>query len=484
MSVDGDDHVFVRDGAGLARMVRIGEFIDATLDAHRESGAVESDGHAEKLRGKPLGDVLCFGLDGQEVRFRPISAVIRHPLDEKLLKVRAAYGRTVRVTSSHSVFVHEAGAIRLKRGDELAVGDELVAPRKLRLPENAPARIDLLQELWDDPHSAGQVWVRGPAVEAWHRARVLKRHAGNSNLTARRMEIPAGVRAELAAQRRASGIANRALCAAVGISQPATFYAWEHGGSRPTEGHFEAYLQAVGADTASVMTRVSKGPGRLERIWNTQYTGSGRNEVRDRVRLSSLNADDLAWFSTREDLELTPEHYSGHGVPRHLEVNEDLLCLLGFYLAEGSASSRGGIRFAIGRGNERLVPEMQARLARVFGRAAPIYASRAGLCRVEAGQSNRRARLAAGLRIPRCGFPDQADTRSRLQRSGIPAARVPSRVSARRRDGRQRTNRVLDVFVRSRERAHVPAVVAGRGQPRSASSSPTASRARSAGLPA
>ncbi len=70
MSVDGDDHVFVRNGAGMARMVRIGAFIDATLDLHRESGAVESDGHAEKLRGQKLGEVLCFGLEGREVRFR------------------------------------------------------------------------------------------------------------------------------------------------------------------------------------------------------------------------------------------------------------------------------------------------------------------------------------------------------------------------------------------------------------------------------
>ncbi len=376
MSVDGDDHVFVRDAAGHARMVRIGEFIDATLDAHRASGAVESDGNAEKLRGKALGDVLCFGLEGQEVRFRPISAVIRHPLDEKLLRVRTAYGRSVRVTSSHSVFVHENGAIRLKRGDELAVGDELVAPKRLRLPENAPARIDLLRELWGDRQSAGQVWVRGPAVEAWHRQRVLKRHASNVNLTSPRLEVPAAVRADLAARRRASGVSNQRLCEAVGISQPATFYAWERGSGRPTEHHFGAYLQAVGADVASVMAQVIRGPGRLERIWNSRYTGSGCNEVRDRVRLSALGVEDMDWFAVRDDLELTPEHYSGNGIPRFLAVNEDLLCLLGFYLAEGSASDRGGVRFAIGSGNERLVPEMQARLARVFGRAPALYSSR------------------------------------------------------------------------------------------------------------
>src|SRR5918994_2867020 len=46
MSVDGGDHVFVRENNGLARMVRIGEFIDARIEGNRE--AVESDGHAEK----------------------------------------------------------------------------------------------------------------------------------------------------------------------------------------------------------------------------------------------------------------------------------------------------------------------------------------------------------------------------------------------------------------------------------------------------
>ncbi|MDP9199366.1 MAG: toprim domain-containing protein, partial [Pseudomonadota bacterium] len=308
MSVDGDDHVFVRSAAGGARMVRIGEFIDAALDAYRASGAVESNGHAEKLRGAELGDVMCFGQEGHEVRFRPIKAVIRHPLEEKLFKVRTAYGRSVRVTSSHSVFVQENGAIRLKRGDELIPGDELVAPRFMRLPQDAPARIDLLRELWADPHSAKQVWLRGPAVEAWHRQRVLKRHAGNEGLTA---------------------------------------------------------LAAVAG-------------GGVERIWDTQYTGSGRNEVRDLVRLSSLGPQDIEWISAREDLELTPEHHSSNGIPRYLDVNEDLLCLLGFYLAEGSASDRGGIRFAIGKGNERLAPEMQARLARVFGRAASVYSNRRG----------------------------------------------------------------------------------------------------------
>jgi DNA gyrase subunit B len=371
MSVDGDDHVFVRERNGLARMVRIGKFIDARIEGNR--GAVESDGHAEKLRGGNLGEVLCFGQDRQEVRFRPIAAVIRHPLDEKLFQVRSAYGRSVRVTSSHSVFVNDAGGIRLKRGDALRVGDGLVAPRHLRLPASAPQELDLVRELRDDEVSSRQVWLRGPAVEDWFRQSVLKKHAHRPELVEERVTVPSTVGASLAASRRATGMSNKAVCEAVGISQPCTFYAWERGAQRPTRTHFESYVRTVGADLGAVMSQVAVSGGRLEKIWATQYAGSGRNLVRDQVRLSALDAENLGWFESREDFELTPEHYRGHGVPPRLAVNDDLMFLLGFYLAEGSASDRNGIRFAIGNGNRRLLPELKERLERVFGRQALVY---------------------------------------------------------------------------------------------------------------
>ncbi|HTC44221.1 MAG TPA: DNA gyrase subunit B [Steroidobacteraceae bacterium] len=161
MSVDGDDHVFVRDASQVTRMVRIGEFIDGAL----EGAPPRTDGVA-KLTGAPLGEVLCFGVGDRAVRFRPIKSVIRHPLDEKLYKVRTAHGRSVRVTASHSVFVHEAGAIRLKQGAALKIGDQVVAPRRLTLPAGAPARVDILRALYSNPAAARQVWLRGTAVEA------------------------------------------------------------------------------------------------------------------------------------------------------------------------------------------------------------------------------------------------------------------------------------------------------------------------------
>ncbi|HEY2685610.1 MAG TPA: DNA gyrase subunit B [Steroidobacteraceae bacterium] len=370
MSVDGDDHVFVRTDSRGTRMVRIGEFIDQALAGTQKSGVVD------KLTANTLGEVLCFGVDNRKIRFRPIKSVIRHPLDEKLYNVRSAYGRSVRVTSSHSVFVHDQQGIRLKRGADLRVGDRLVAPAQIAFPATAPTKIDLLRELHAIPEAAQQVWARGPAVEAWCKHKVRARNAASkSQIGAPRVDIPPALRETLAQKRRDSGITNRALCASVGIRQPVTFYAWENGTYRPTVEHFEAYVSAIGAGNAIELQHARVAPSRLERLWDEQYTGSGRNLVRDYVRLSALEQTDLDWFDGRDDVQLTPEHYAGHGIPRSLKVNEDLMGLLGFYLAEGSCSDRGGIRLSIGQSNQRFAGEMTEKFSRLFGIPAIGYAS-------------------------------------------------------------------------------------------------------------
>jgi len=361
MSVDGDEHVFVRDDQRGARMVRIGKFIDDALASHSTSGGVD------KLTGQSLGEVLCFGIEDHIVRFRRIKSVLRHPLDEKLFQVRTSYGRRVRVTSSHSVFVHDNGTVKLKRGDELRLSDRVVAPFRTRFPATAPARIDLLRALHAVSAAAQQIWLRGPAVEDWLKAAVRASNAKHPALTDPRVEMP-----EI---RRASGVSNGALCATVGISQPVTFYAWEKGASRPTLPHFAAYLNAIGANASDVLGRTSVAPSRLERIWNDQYTGSGRNLVRDYVRLSDLDAEALEWFSSREDLVLTPEHHGRNGIRRFVTVDEELMGLLGFYLAEGSCSDRNGIRLSIGKGNQAFAEEMSTKFMHVFGLPAMTYSS-------------------------------------------------------------------------------------------------------------
>ncbi len=409
MSVDGDDHVFVRRPGGTgARMVRIGDYIDDLL----ADGPVEGVGGYEKRVGGELGEVLCFGLDDQEVRFRPIQAALRHPLDDTLFQVTAAYGRSVRVTSSHSVFVHEGGKIRLKRGDELQVGDSVVAPRTVRFPEVAPRRLDLLRALHGDEVAAGEVQVRGRAVEDWYKARVRADYADRPEYSEARVELPMAVRQEMEALRRASALTNTELCAAIGIRQPVTLYDWEQGRSRPTESHLRAYLGAVGADAEALLEGVEVGPSWLDRRWNETYSGAPANRVRDYVRLSDLSGDDVAWFGDRDDLLLTPIHHPEHGVGRWIDVDEGLMTALGFFVAEGCVDARGGIRLAVGSGNESFAEEASTALASVFGVEPRRYGGTGG--RVDEVRIVNRvaARAWAGLfgfdgvRAPSKAVPD------------------------------------------------------------------------------
>jgi DNA gyrase subunit B len=372
MSVDGNEHCFVRDRLGV-RMTTMGTFIDAAL----EGMSPDENGVTKRVR-EPLGDVLCFGLNDHQAKFQPIKGVIRHPVDEVLYEAKTAYGRSIRVTASHSVFVQDNGEIRLKLGSELEIGDRLVAPKKIRLPENAADRIDLLRRLYEIPAARSQIWLRGTAVEAWYKSQVTQEYAGRPEMSAPRVEWPEAVRQQLKRLRRASGVSNTELCRRVGIRQPVTFYAWERGLSRPTLPNCEAYLAVIGADAATFMPQISVGPSRLERIWETKYRGSPNNRVRDYVRLEALEAEDIGWFAEREDLQLSPEHNADLAIPRFLDVTPDLMKLLGFYMAEGSCSDRNGIRLAIGKSNVRFVDEMASALTRVFGLSPRFYAIKRG----------------------------------------------------------------------------------------------------------
>ncbi len=155
MSVDAAEHVMVRKH-GQARLVAIGEFIDGILGA--------ATGGVDKRSGHDLGEVLCFDVSSQAIRYRAIKAVIRHPLDEKLYEVTVSHGRSVRVTASHSVFVRDGEKVALKRGDALRMGDALVVPARLPLPAGEEGRLDLLASLHAAPKLASATWVRGSAV--------------------------------------------------------------------------------------------------------------------------------------------------------------------------------------------------------------------------------------------------------------------------------------------------------------------------------
>jgi len=369
MSVDADEWTLVKDPSGQAHPVRVGPFIDRLIATGTDPATYQ---------------VLCFDPQSGEVRFKPIKAVIRHDHEGPLYEIETAYGRRIRVTGEHSVFVaDEDGRPVLKRGDAIQPGDWLVVPARLPIPEARLQRIDLLQAFLESGLQAEvDLVVRGPGVEEWQKSRIRGEYAANPQMVELRVTIPPAVGEALRQRRKAVGLSQRAISEAVGIRQPVTFYAWEKGRSRPTLPHFLRYVEVLGLDRDTILEQVEVGNGHLDRIWNTQYRKSGRNRLRDDVPLRELTPEDLPLLG--EDVVLTPRHYADQAIPRYLPVNEALMFILGFFVADGSFSLRNGVRFAIGRRNLERVPELTAAIREVFGLEPTFYApnGRAGELRL------------------------------------------------------------------------------------------------------
>jgi len=378
MSVDPAELCFIRDPQGQVRAERVGEFIDAQIERVGVTPRMEGGVHVERLNDLSEYQVLCFDQVTREATFKPIRQVIRHPLTEPLYEIKTAYGRTVRVTSSHSVWAYEDGQIVLKRGDEIRPGDQILAPGKLPLTAaTAPPRLDLLRALWEvRDRLEGEVWVRGPAIAEMLKQRVRQDYADRPEYSEARVSLSLPVRQELTARRRELGLSQAAICEAVGIRPPVTFYAWENGTSRPTVTHLRRYAEVLELDPDDVQDRSEVGASRLDRTWDQPFRHSRRHRVQETIRLRDLTAEDLDVLGDAE-VDLTPEHDAHQPLPRFVPVTEDLMFLLGFFVAEGSGSARQGVRWAIGRANEAWVPELQAACQRVFGLPTRYYPVRA-----------------------------------------------------------------------------------------------------------
>ena len=68
-----------------------------------------------------------------------------------------------------------------------------------------------------------------------------------------------------------------------------------------------------------------------------------------------------------------PKHYADQVVPRFLPINESLMMLLGFFVAEGSLSKRNGVRLSIGKRNDPFVPELTVAIREAFGVEPSLY---------------------------------------------------------------------------------------------------------------
>ncbi len=322
MSVDGEEATFIQTPSNKTKFVKIGEFIDKIIEKK-----------ANPLRYK----VLCFNLKTRQTQFKRIKAVIRHPIEERLYEIRTFYGRNVKVTSSHSVFVYENKEIKLKKGCDVKKGDKIVAPANLPLYEyENQKQIDLLSVIIENKEKIyGYIYIHGKTIEELIKNKIREHHKNNNELKK------------------------------LGIKQSCTYYDWEKGRYKPSLQNFENYIKILNINEGYALSQIQIVDSRLDEIWNKQYKNSKRNKVKPYISVSKLQKEDLKYIE--DDIKICPTHYKNNGINRFIKVDENLVKLIGFWLAEGSCSQRNGVRLSIGNSDINLIDELKNCCFNIFG---------------------------------------------------------------------------------------------------------------------
>ncbi|MGH2617450.1 MAG: LAGLIDADG family homing endonuclease, partial [Thermomicrobiales bacterium] len=358
MSVAGDEPTLVMDEAGRTEFVTVGAFIDDCIEGRR---------HASHYQ------VMAFDQKTHETRFRPLQAVIRHGHEEPLYRITTRYGRSIKVTSSHSVFTLKDGEVRLTPGSEVRPGDRLVASRRLPRPNASAEAIDLLWTFVNAGLTA-DLCVRGEDVRQIAGDRVLTKLVRPELWSEPRVVMSDAEWRRVVAHRQASGVSQKAVAATVGVKQPITISHWERGVNRPIRSQFEGYLEAIAWSEPLTYDLL---PSKLdERLAQDDTSRNARwREVSASKLLTSLSQDELLRLGP--DVEMAPRAYADRAFARYLPVTRDLLWFLGWFVAEGTLSQHQ-ISLNLGEKDEPFIAELSAAIAATFGETPRIHRDQRG----------------------------------------------------------------------------------------------------------
>jgi UDP-glucuronate decarboxylase len=181
-SITADEQVLYDDGRELRResveelAFRLAGRAVPAVHAGQGAGALAP---AELPTGTeyPLTDVRVPAFaDGGHMVCAPASALIAHPTDQRCFEVTTGYGRSIKVTGDHSVFVEgELGEPEAKPVAQLELGERIAVARRIHVPERDRTEVSML-EVWrfaeGDPWS---LYVEAPGLGAlaWAQRRDL-----------------------------------------------------------------------------------------------------------------------------------------------------------------------------------------------------------------------------------------------------------------------------------------------------------------------
>ncbi len=361
MSVAPGEPILLTDRDGRFTLRRIGAAIDEVID----SGDTTS-----------VGETVSVDLARRSTRISPLKQLIRHHHRGEMYQIKTAYGRCVTVTGGHSVFTYEDGELALKPASELRVGDLVVAPR--RLPRPAPQQeLDLAVLLRRTGHH-NAIRIEGEAVRRLLAAKAAARQPTHLRRDIPRIRLPRSEWARLAEARRRQKITCAAMAESLGYRQACSVSEFETSRSMPPEPVFRQYLTELDLPWPEAAEVISS----LVEQWSGATSRNERyRSVAPAAWLADLSEEDLAWLAAQDDgrnVVLYARAHRDDAISRFLPVTEELCYMLGWYLAEGSISSRGArLNFSLGADDERYIPSLIAATEAVTGHRAVLATNRA-----------------------------------------------------------------------------------------------------------
>ncbi|MFC7325808.1 DNA polymerase II large subunit [Halorubrum rutilum] len=163
-SVAEDSRLVARDPQGRIRYLTFEEFWNEL------ESPVEVDGKFKKRTCVHEGWQTYTFDEGHESSLQPIEKAIRYRADEDetLLRVETQFGRSLDITPNHSLFRYDDG-IEEVAGDDLEVGDLVVAPQQFDVEPQAGNVVDVA-ECVDDPYVFIDESVESYLREVWDEA--------------------------------------------------------------------------------------------------------------------------------------------------------------------------------------------------------------------------------------------------------------------------------------------------------------------------
>ncbi len=353
MSVAGDEPTLVQDDTGKTELTPIGQFIDDCVEGRRS---------------KERYQVMSFDPKTHQTRFRPLKEVIRHGHEEPMYQITTRYQRSVKVTSSHSVFVYQEGEVRLKKGNEIRPGDWLVASRRLPRPSEPTTTIDLLRTFYEAGLTEN-LYLQGESVRKTAAARVLAKVERPDLLSEPRVQLDTENWQQLITQRQELGVTQKQAAVACGVKQPITISHWERGINHPTLPNFLSYLEAIGGNEKVVYQTL---PAKIDSYLCDQEDSKNKRwrEVSDYKLFAEFTPSELVELG--DEVKIVPRAHVNKAFDRYLPVTEELLWFLGWYVAEGTLSQHQ-VSLNLGEKDEPLIQELTQVIESVFGETPRCY---------------------------------------------------------------------------------------------------------------